>query len=114
MSIALALMVGVLYAGGVYMMLQRSIVKLLIGLILLSHGANVLIFGAGGLTRTLAAIVPDGQTAPTAPYANPIPQALILTAIVISFAFLAFAVVLVLRVYRTAKSDDLDTLREDT
>jgi multicomponent Na+:H+ antiporter subunit C len=56
-------------------------------------------------------VIPAGATQPTAPYADPLPQALILTAIVISFGVLAFAVVLFHRTYQTTGTDDLDELR---
>lgn len=111
MNIVLAFVVGGLYAAGLYMMMRRNLVKLIIGLILLSHAANVLIFTAGGLTRAHPPVIPAGAPQPTAPYADPLPQALILTAIVISFGVLAFAVVLLHRTYLTTGTEDLDALR---
>jgi multicomponent Na+:H+ antiporter subunit C len=107
----LAFVVGGLYAAGLYMMMQRSIVKLILGLALLSHAANLLIFTAGRLVRAAAPIVPEGLRAPPAPVADPLPQALILTAIVISFGVLAFAVVLVHGAYREVRAEDLDQMR---
>lgn len=112
MDAILAIVVGGLYAAGIYMMLRRSVVKLIIGLALLSHAANLLIFTAGGLTRGRPPVVPEGQTAPLDTVADPLPQALILTAIVISFAVLAFAMVLVHRAYQTVGTDDLDKMRK--
>lgn len=111
MDIVLAITVGGLYAAGIYMMLRRSVVKLLIGLCLLSHAANLLIFTAGGLVRSRVPVVPDGETQPLTNVADPLPQALILTAIVISFAVLAFAIVLIYRTYETLGTDDLDQLK---
>lgn len=111
MTLLMAITVGVLYAAAFYMMLRRSIVKLIIGLLLLSHAANLLIFTAGGLTRDATAIVAEGATVPAEPYPDPLPQALILTAIVISFGVAAFSVVLVHRVHREVGSDDLDNMR---
>ena len=108
----LALVVGVLYAGGIYMMLRRSIVKLIIGLVLLSHAANLLIFTIGGLVRSKPPLIPAGSEALTGSYADPLPQALILTAIVIGFGVQAFAIVLIRRVYQVAQTDDLDRLIE--
>lgn len=105
-----AVIIGGLYAGGLYMMLRRSIVKLIIGLALLSHAANLLIFTAAGLTRARPPLIPAGRTALEAPYADPLPQALTLTAIVISFGVIAFAMVLVHRAHRTVGTDDLDNL----
>ena len=108
MEIYLAIVVGALYAGGLYLMLRRSLVKLVIGLALLSHAATLLVFTAGGLTRGRAPLV--RETASTLPVADPLPQALILTAIVISFAVLAFALVLTRRACLTTGSDDVDAL----
>jgi multicomponent Na+:H+ antiporter subunit C len=112
MDIVLAIVVGGLYAAGIYMMLRRSVVKLIIGLALLSHAANLLIFTAGGLTRGRPPMVPEGETSPLQAVADPLPQALILTAIVISFAVLAFALVLVHRTNQTVGTDDVDQLRK--
>jgi len=107
----LAAAIGTLYAGGLYMMLQRSLVKLIIGLALLSHAANLLIFTASGQMGGRPPILPGNGAAPPAPVADPLPQALILTAIVIGFGVLAFAVVLLHRTYRITGTDDLDRLR---
>ncbi len=92
-------------------MMRRSIVKLIIGLALLSHGANLLIFLMGGLTRGRPPIVPGGAEYPPGPIADPVPQALVLTAIVIGFGVMAFAVVLTRRVYEASGTDDLDKLQ---
>lgn len=111
MATLLAIVIGCLYAAGIYMMLRRSLFKLILGLVLLSHGANLLIFTAAGLTRAQPPIVPPGAAAPTVPSADPLPQALILTAIVIGFGVLAFALVLFHRTYQTIGSDDPDDLK---
>ena len=110
MTALLAIVVGVLYSAGLYMMMRRSIVKLIIGLALLGHAGNLLIFTAGGLTRGAPPLVPEGASAPTSPVADPLPQALILTAIVISFGVLAFALVLIQRAHRVVGSDDIDAI----
>ena len=111
MEIVLAFVVGGLYATGLYTMLRRSIVRLVIGLVLISQAANLLIFAAAGMTRARPPIVPEGAVQPSPPFADPVPQALILTAIVIGFAILAFALVLIKRAYQTVGTDDLDQLR---
>lgn len=111
MHLILACVIGGLYASGLYMMMRRSLVKLIIGLILLSHAANLLIFTAGGLTRARPPLIPAGALQPVGPYADPLPQALILTAIVISFGVLAFAVVLLHRTHQITGTEDLDDLR---
>lgn len=111
MFVLMAIVVGGLFACSSYLMLGRSIVKLLFGLMLLSHAANLLIFVAGGLTRAVPPLIPEGQKVPDPGFADPLPQALILTALVISFAVLAFMAVLVKRVYATLGTDDSDQMR---
>lgn len=111
MNLVLALVVGSLFAGGLYMLLRRSIVKLIIGLALLSHAGNLLIFTAAGVTRGRPPLIAEGATVPAPPFADPLPQALILTAIVISFGVLAFALVLVHRTHQSVGSDDLDDMK---
>jgi multicomponent Na+:H+ antiporter subunit C len=111
MAVLMAVIIGALYAAAFYMLLARSTIKLIFGLLLVSHAANLLIFTAGGLTRSNPPIVPAGDKVPPAGHADPLPQALILTAIVISFAVLAFASVLVKRAYQATGTDDSDVLK---
>jgi multicomponent Na+:H+ antiporter subunit C len=111
MEIILALVTGGLYAAGIYMLLRRSLVKLLIGLGLLGHAANLLIFTAAGLTRGQPPVITPQATTVSPPFADPLPQAFILTAIVISFGVTAFALVLAYRVYQAVGTDDLDQMR---
>jgi multicomponent Na+:H+ antiporter subunit C len=111
METVLAVVVGGLYAAGLYMMLRRSIVKLIIGLGLLGHAANLLLFTMGRLTRGQPPLIPLGEMQPVAPFADPVVQALILTAIVIGFGVQAFALVLFKRAYQTVGTDDLDQMR---
>ncbi len=111
MQIILPFIIGALYAGGLYMMMRRSIVKLIAGLVLLGYASNLLIFTVGRLTRAQPPLVPLGSTMPPEPFADPVPQALILTAIVIGFGLQAFALVLINRAYQTVGTDDLDEMR---
>jgi multicomponent Na+:H+ antiporter subunit C len=106
----LALASGVLYAAGTYLMLRRRLAQLIIGLALLSNGTNLLIFTAGGLTRARPPVVPDGAEQLLPPYADPVPQALVLTAIVIGFGLLAFSLVLAHRVHVAVGTDDVDDI----
>lgn len=108
----LAIVVGLLYAAAIYMMLRRSIVKLVIGLMLLSNAANLLIFTSAGVTRGAPPLIPEGAMQPVGVIADPLPQALILTAIVIAFGVLAFAVVLIHRAYNILHTDNLDHMRD--
>lgn len=107
----MAFVVGGLFAAAVYMILRRSIVKLVIGLILLSNAANLAIFTASGMREGAPPLIPEGDQFPAVmPAADPLPQALILTAIVIAFGVLAFAVVLINRAYEIVGVDDLDKM----
>src|SRR5690554_2235571 len=110
MEILLLLLVGVLYSAGIFLMLRRSKVKLVLGSILIANGVNVLIFLTGGLTRGKPPIINEAEPTFTDIYADPVPQALILAAIVISFALTAFAIILLKNVYETTGSVDLDSL----
>lgn len=111
METVLAYVIGALYAAGIYMILRRSMVKLIIGLALLSNAANLLIFTSARLVRASPPIVQPSAMVPSPPVADPLPQALILTAIVISFGVLAFALVLFYRAYQEVQSEDVDVLR---
>ncbi len=110
MEILLAFLVGGLYSAGLYLMLGRSISKLIVGLVLIGQAASLLIFTAGLLTRARPPIIPEGALQVEAPFADPIPQALILTAIVIGFGVLAFALVLAHRVFQSVGTYDLDEM----
>ena len=110
MEILLAIMTGILYAAGVFMILRRSLVKLIIGLILLGNGANLLIFLLGRISKGKPPIIPADSNVFIEAYADPVPQALILTAIVISFGLQSFAIVLIKRAYQDVGTDDLDEM----
>ena len=110
MELVLAIVAGSLYACGLYLMLRRRLAQLIIGLSLLANGSNILIFAAAGVTRGRPPIIEDGAVA-EASFADPVPQSLILTSIVIGFGVLAFALVLAHRVHASAGSDDIDAIR---
>lgn len=110
MHVLMAILIGGLFAAAVYLMLRRSLAKLIIGLSLLTTATNLLILTVGGLTRARPPLVPAGATRPVEPFADPIPQALILTAIVIGFGVLAFMMALAYRTYRVLGSDDVDDM----
>lgn len=100
-SLVLALVVAVLLSSGIYMILQRRAISVILGLGLLSHGVNLLLFGSGRLVRGLPPIVLDKAAfdGDISDFVDPLPQALILTAIVISFGISAFAIALLNRRY---------------
>ncbi len=111
MEATLALLVGILVAASVYLMLARNVLRFLFGLVLLSNAANLTIFAAGRLTPRVPPLVPEGLSAPPEIVANALPQALVLTAIVIGFGLLAFALVLVYRGYSALGTLDGDNMR---
>lgn len=107
----LAIEIGGLYAAGLYLMLRRSAVKMIFGLALLGHAANLLIFTVGGLRRGEPPLIREGDQSLSVTAADPLPQALVLTAIVIGFAVVSFAAVLVKRACDTVGTDDVDEMR---
>jgi multicomponent Na+:H+ antiporter subunit C len=111
MEPVLALVIGGLYAAGTYLILQRSVVQLIMGLSLLGNAANLLIFTVGGLIQGRPPLVPEGAMQPEPPLADPVPQSLILTAIVIGFGVLAFSLTLAYRTFQALGSDDLDDMK---
>lgn len=111
MDFVVATLVGCFVALGVYMLLSRSLIRMLLGVVILGNGVNLLIFTAGRLTLQIAPIVPNGLEHPDGAIANPLPQALILTAIVIGFAMFSFLLVLAYRAYQALDADNTDTMR---
>lgn len=87
-------------AASVYLMLSKNLVKFLFGMILSTSAVNLLVFNNGGLTRSAAPFLTQAGTPAYPKMANSVPQALILTAIVISFALLACALVMAYRAYQ--------------
>ena len=108
-ALLLAIAVGSLFATGTYMIMRRGQIKLILGLALLSHGVNLLLFGSGTLTPGRPPIFLDkkkyAEALAAAVPADPLPQALILTAIVISFGITAFVITLVNRRQTIAATD---------
>jgi len=116
MELLLALVSGSMLAASFYLLLRRNLLRFVIGLILLSNAVNLVLFSMGRLTRGEPPVIPKGAEVPVGAYANPLPQALILTAIVISFGLLAFALVLVYRHFaesRTIEADDVQLSEPD-
>ncbi|MCB1438623.1 MAG: Na+/H+ antiporter subunit C [Nitratireductor sp.] len=111
MEIALTLLVGCFFTVSIYLLLSKYIIRVLLGVGILGNAVNLLIFTAGRLEREVPPIIPDGNMVPETVTANPLPQALILTAIVISFSFFAFLLVLAFRSYQDLKTDDTENMR---
>jgi len=112
MNLLIATLIGALFAAGVFCILRRSLMKLVIGIMLLSQAANLLVFTAGGLTHGHPAFAVSETELPPAGYADPLPQALVLTAIVIGFGLVLFSLSLLLKAYRAVGSDDINAFNE--
>lgn len=111
MEIILAILVGVLYTAGVYMVLRRSILKFIIGLIFLSNATNLLVFISSGIVAGEPAFV-GGESGNTSALSDPLPQALVLTAIVIGFGIVVFTLALKYKFFEATGTDDLDQLKQ--
>jgi len=111
METVFALLVGLFFAAAVYLLLSKAVIRMLLGIALLGNAVNLLIFTAGRLTREVPPIVADGDQTISGPFANPLPQALILTAIVIGFAMFTFLLVLGYRAYQELDAENTDTMR---
>ena len=114
METLIALVTGTMVAVGVYLQLQRDLVRKIIGVVVLSNSIHLLIFAMGRLTRAASPLIPPGQKYPPEGIANPLSQALILTAIVIGFGLLAFSLVLIYRLYQSRGTVDADAIIEAT
>jgi multicomponent Na+:H+ antiporter subunit C len=111
MEPVLAILVGLFFAAALYLMLSKVTIRLMLGIAILGNAVNLLLFTAGRVTREVPPIIPAGMDTLPSDAANPLPQALILTAIVISFSLLAFLLVLTYRAYQTLKTDNTDQMR---
>ncbi|KYG90432.1 Na(+)/H(+) antiporter subunit C [Metasolibacillus sp. FSL H7-0170] len=107
MEIVMAFVCGFLFMAAIYLILSRSLLRIIIGTGLLSHGAHLLILTMGGLGGTAPPVLAEGVT----DFADPIPQALILTAIVIAFGVTAFILVLAYRAYQELQTDDTTAMK---
>jgi multicomponent Na+:H+ antiporter subunit C len=110
MTWALALALWATLAAGTYLLLSRDVLRCVVGLAVLGSAANLLLLGLGGTGSTRPAIVRAGQ-AVLGVAANPLPQALVLTAIVIGLALIGFSLVLVMQLVRGTEADDAMALR---
>ena len=113
MELALALAIGVLAGGGIYLLLSSRTFDVILGLTLLSYATNLLIFSSGRLVVGKPPILKDGLAPTLANHADPLPQALVLTAIVIAFAMTAVTVVVAMREHGDLHSDHVDGAEDD-
>lgn len=110
MEIVLIITIGVLSAGGCYLLLQRRLLRAVIGLSIFSQAANLVIFTAGKVQSSKPAFISVQEKTLQGLTADSLPQALILTAIVIGFAMVAFFVVLTYRVFVETGTDNIDEM----
>ena len=108
MELAMASAIGVLTAAGVYLLLRARSFDLILGLTLLSYATNLLIFASGRVSPGKPPVLRDGVPTTLAHYTDPLPQALVLTAIVIAFAMTAVSIVIAIRSRADNGSDHVD------
>ncbi|OCW55738.1 Na+/H+ antiporter subunit C [Hoeflea olei] len=106
-----ALLVGALFTVAFYLFLSKHVIRVLMGAAILGNAVNLLIFTAGRVTREVPPVIGGGNDVLVQGAANPLPQALILTAIVISFSFFAFLLVLGFRAFQKLDTDRSDEMR---
>lgn len=116
MEALMVVLVGGMLFVGTYLILRRSLMRVLFGIVIVSNAVNLIILTMGRLGSTIPPVIPYGLEGPTETIANPLPQALILTAIVIGFGLIVFAFVLLMRVYerlKTIQADEIDSAERD-
>ncbi len=104
MELLVASAVGALTAAGVYLVLRLRTFPVILGISLLSYAVNVFLFATGRLAINLPPVLSDSAEG----YTDPLPQALVLTAIVISFGMTAVVVMIALSAYLSAETDEVD------
>jgi multicomponent Na+:H+ antiporter subunit C len=107
MESLMMILIGILVAVATYLVLSRNIIRVILGTAVYSHAVHLLILTMGGLKKGDVPLLSQSE----GPFTDALPQALILTAIVISFATTALLLVLAYRTYKTNGSDDLQELR---
>jgi len=111
METALAFVIGIIAAASIYLMLSGNLIRFIFGLVLATNGVNLLIFVSGRLSQMSPPLIPEDAAVPAEPVANALPQALILTAIVIGFALLSFVFILFYRTYQSLGTVNTESMR---
>ncbi|SHJ23540.1 Na+/H+ antiporter subunit C [Aureimonas altamirensis] len=111
METALAVVIGIMFTFTIYLLLSRYIIRMLLGVVLLGNSVNLSIFVSGRIGPIAPPLIPGGLDMPPMAIANAVPQALVLTAIVISFSFFVFLLVLTYRAYQDLETDDTQDMR---
>lgn len=107
MEVLMSIVIGIIFTVSVYLFLSRSIIRVILGTLLLSHGVHLLPITMSELQRGAPPLLNLDADA----YTDPLPQALVLTAIVIAFGVTSFLLVMAYRTYKEHKTDDLEELR---
>lgn len=110
MNLILMIIISSLVSAGVYLVLSKDVLRVVLGLAILGTAANLVVFYAGFPASSVAAIIEPGYDALSSAAANPLPQALVLTAIVIGFALLCFALLLMVAIVKHNKNRESHTL----
>jgi multicomponent Na+:H+ antiporter subunit C len=111
METALAFMVGIIAAASIYLMLSGNLIRFIFGLVLATNSVNLLIFVSGRLQHIQPPQIAEDASVPGRALANALPQALILTAIVIGFALSIFVFILFYRAYQSLGTVDTESMR---
>ncbi|MDY6822859.1 MAG: Na+/H+ antiporter subunit C [Thermodesulfobacteriota bacterium] len=111
MEFVLALLCGLMTAASIYLMLSGNTIRYIFGLVIATNAVNLLIFVAGRLFSIRPPLIPEGAEVPPETVANALPQALILTAIVIGFALLSFVFILFYRAYQATGTVETEKMR---
>lgn len=109
MELITIFLAGILFGVAAYLMLSRNIIRIIIGTAVLSHGAHLMLLTMGELKRGGIPVLSDSVET----YSDPLPQALILTAIVIAFAITAITLVVALRAYKELGTNDIEKMKGD-
>lgn len=112
-ALSYAILIGILMASGIYLLLQKSLVRIVLGLTIISNAANLILFSAGKFSLARAPLILGDAKTLEAPFADPLPQALILTAIVIGFGVISFFLVLCYKAYGKLETDNVDEMRAE-
>lgn len=107
MEVLMAIMIGIIFTVSIYLIMSNNLLRVAVATLLLSHGVHLLLITLSGLQTGAAPILSFDAEA----YTDPLPQALVLTAIVISFAVTSLLLVMAYRTYKVHKTDDLEDLR---
>ena len=110
MEVLMSVVIGIVFTVSVYLMLSRNIIRVILGTLTLSHGVHLMLITMAGLQRG----GPPLLNQPSENYTDPLPQALVLTAIVIAFGVTSMLLTMAYRTYKEHKTEDLEQLRGTT